>query len=429
MNRIKYLLFAAACLTSAALSSCREAAQTESVIDGKSGNNNTELTQEEHTCSSQIFTSGSQPCIQDSQEYAGDRQVYNSLKYNQLTDNEKKVYDELNNGLTHHLEKIKLNTDISRESLCRVYDAVLTTMELQMYCPTRTYQYMYVESSGKVTEIIPQYKYTAEQTVQMRQDLENVTDNILSQLTDEMTQTDKVRYFHDYIIGHCEYDREVIGSTSEQIEYIMENSDYDNAYGVLVKGTGVCEGYARTFRYLCERTGIDCELISGIADNVQHMWNMVNIDGSWYHIDLTWDDPIVNNDPEDCNNIRYDYFNLNDEQISQSHEPDRSYFEYPEANSEDAGYYRYYDLEVSNCDQADEILKRELINAFNNDSHVIYIKSPDTDCFSQIISYLFDNNGMYNILCDIQDQADYIGTSVSISKAVDYDRGILKLIV
>lgn len=81
------------------------------------------------------------------------------------------------------------------------------------------------------------------------------------------------------------------------------------AYGALVQGNALCEGYSRAFQLLLYEFGINSTLVTGYAGQ-EHMWNLVEIDGKWYHVDVTWNDQ---------NDTQHSYFNLTDGQISQEH--------------------------------------------------------------------------------------------------------------
>jgi len=89
------------------------------------------------------------------------------------------------------------------------------------------------------------------------------------------------------------------------------------AYGPLIQGTGVCEGYAEAARLLFDAVGIESVFVSGtVDDNIPHAWNIVNIGGNWYQLDITWDDPITSSG----NDVRtYDYFNITDTEMAQDH--------------------------------------------------------------------------------------------------------------
>lgn len=94
-----------------------------------------------------------------------------------------------------------------------------------------------------------------------------------------------IKMVHDYIINNTDYDTTV----SKQNIY--------NIYGTLVNQQSVCEGYAKSFKYIMDELGIPCTLVIGKATNSEgqsenHAWNYVQLEGTWYAIDTTWDDPI-----------------------------------------------------------------------------------------------------------------------------------------
>lgn len=105
--------------------------------------------------------------------------------------------------------------------------------------------------------------------------LEQVVGEIVAQVDASWTELQKALFLHDYLATHAQYDTTYTG--------------YD-AYTILVKGTGICEAYTRAYRLLLNRVGIASGIVR--SQNLDHVWNLVRIAGSWYHIDVTWDDPL-----------------------------------------------------------------------------------------------------------------------------------------
>lgn len=90
---------------------------------------------------------------------------------------------------------------------------------------------------------------------------------------------EKVKSIHDYLANNIVYD-----------DTIAEPNIFD-AYGALITGICVCEGYAEAFKLLCDREGIPCLTVIGTGNGGAHKWNMVQMeDGEWYLLDSTWDD-------------------------------------------------------------------------------------------------------------------------------------------
>lgn len=124
--------------------------------------------------------------------------------------------------------------------------------------------------------------------------INRVVDEVIKEKIKNSTPTkEKIRLIHDYIIDNTEYDK---------LKY--ENKDdttykSNTAYGVLIEGYGTCNGYADAMAIFLNKLNI----INYKISNEEHIWNLVYLDGKWYHLDLTWDDPI-----SDLNINRDTYF-------------------------------------------------------------------------------------------------------------------------
>jgi hypothetical protein len=141
-------------------------------------------------------------------------------------------------------------------------------------------------------------------TEERMQALEERVNTALAQVSDDMTDLEKMLVLHDYLVLHCAYDWEVAtkGTTSNERVY--------NAYGALVDGDAVCQGYAEAYMLLLRKVEIDCVIVP--SDAMNHAWNLVKLDGAWYHVDATWDDPTPNVEGM----VSHTFFLLSDTTIS-----------------------------------------------------------------------------------------------------------------
>ncbi len=166
-------------------------------------------------------------------------------------------------------------------------------------------RYSVSERSKKVTQVQLQYTLVGDQLLQAQTNFKNAVIDLL-----EIAAT-----------GKDEYERELLlhDALAKRVTY-QEGEDAHNAYGALVKGKAVCEGYSRAFQYLLYQSGIQCLMAEGSSINPStglsesHAWNVVCVDGQYYHVDLTWDDPDDVKTP-----VMYPYFNLTTLQISDDH--------------------------------------------------------------------------------------------------------------
>lgn len=154
------------------------------------------------------------------------------------------------------------------------------------------------DSLGKVTlSIVNTYSYT---------DIERINqkiDEILPQLTNEANSVrTNIKNIHDYIINNTKYD-------SDKAENRASKYRSDVAYGPLFQGYAVCGGYTDLMELFLERLGVKSYKVSSDS----HVWNAVLVDNVWYHLDLTWDDPVASDGTE---YLEHDYFLISTPKLS-----------------------------------------------------------------------------------------------------------------
>lgn len=125
--------------------------------------------------------------------------------------------------------------------------------------------------------------------------------SIVQSIPSGLSEFGREEYLFHYLVKTCSYDTAAATDTTRWQAF--------SAYGAFTDGKVVCEGYSRAMQLLCSYAGLPCALIRGTSDNVGHMWNAVQIDRKWYHLDLTWSDNTV---------PVYSYFNVTDQVIKQS---------------------------------------------------------------------------------------------------------------
>ncbi len=141
--------------------------------------------------------------------------------------------------------------------------------------------------------------------------------------SDPTTTVGKANWVVSQVIkpGMSDYDRALALH-----DWLIYNANYDYTYthrdaaGVLLYGTGVCDSYGRAYLMLCTIAGLECMYVSGTAGDDPdpenwgaHGWNMVKLNGKWYHVDCTWDDPGRGGSE------RHTYFCIDDETMSKDH--------------------------------------------------------------------------------------------------------------
>lgn len=170
----------------------------------------------------------------------------------------------------------------------------------------------------------------------------------LSKLNGNMDDFTKALVLHDLLVLNNYYD-----------------SNYKSNYTFMVNGYGVCQNYTEVYAYLLAQEGIKSEIV--ISDSMNHEWLMVCLDGKYYHVDVTWDDPLVRN-VDRPNKVKHSYFLPSDAQFRNE--------AYADVHS---GYSVYYDPDDK---------YEEYNNLHNNSNPIFYVNG------ALYTLYLKNNNGV-----------------------------------
>lgn len=221
-------------------------------------------------------------------------------------------------------------------------------------------------------------------------ELENIKKKVIDSLSDPSDEWQTELEIHDYIIDHCDY------------KIKEKDYSYSSSYGALVNKKAACEGYSKAAKLLLDEVGIENGIVCGKAtsqknETSSHMWNAVKINGKFYHLDCTWDDPVNDNGMK----MRmYSYFNVSDEMINVSH-TDFSY----DFNcfSDEENYYIKKGLYFTSFGTAEKkILKEKTAECVKNGEKYVQIRFASGKLYKSAISNLIKNGEIYNILTDVK---------------------------
>lgn len=196
----------------------------------------------------------------------------------------------------------------------------------------------------------------------------------------DMPDYQKELLIHDWLVEHNRYN---LQDTSAPESHM--------AYSALVSGNPVCQGYAEAALVLLQAAGILVTYVSGEGTNSDgrtegHAWNCVQIQGQWYNLDVTWDDPTSRNGTDQ---LRYDYFNVTDSQLARDHSWDRgsapscyaTEMNYDRVRSlvegDTGSYYDYSDRNVITCAMAESRFGADLRLCARPDGNTPGVEQPD----------------------------------------------------
>lgn len=199
---------------------------------------------------------------------------------------------------------------------------------------------------------------------------------------------EKELYLHDALI--------------KKVTYTYSKLEEQNGYTTLVEGKGVCAGYAFALQYLLMRAGIQSYYVVGYAGE-NHAWNLAKIDGEWYYVDATWDDPLTGSGSDSAYSPFHTYFNLSAEMMAEDHTLSG----------------QPYNVPLENCTATDAF--------YHNVNHTA-VSTSDTDLVSKVADLLQRNSGIAHLYVTDSNPVMaarewYYENIVSIARAMQVDGG------
>lgn len=227
----------------------------------------TEVQKEYVDLSDQIIQEGGFPKEQPSSVRRMRRSAAVSTKEEQVQDILTEVWDSLGDSCDLSAYRI------TKEELKEIYTATINTRPRYFYVEGR---YSFYSDSGFVTKVVGiSYKVDKSTALQQIKAYDSAVADALRNADSSWSDMEKALYVNDYLARNCAYD---------------ETYQRHEAYDALVDGTAVCQGYALAFLELTRELGLSCEMVT--SKSLNHAWNMVKIGDSYYHVDVTWNDPI-----------------------------------------------------------------------------------------------------------------------------------------
>lgn len=261
-------------------------------------------------------------------------------------------------------------------------------------------------TSSQSFEMDFKYKYSVSEANAMLREVEAEGKKILALTDDSMSDYDKLKIFHDYLVHN--------------VKSSVDDENADSIYGALVEKRALCEGYAKAFSYLCNLSGIENMIVTGFTD-IDHMWNMVKLDGEWYHVDVGWDKPadaLLERCPD---MVLYQYFLANDAVINNHCKISDAMGEPPASDSTDMSYFVHENCYAESYDQALAMIEDKCRSCIDSGTDHFMIKLDSSDLYTSTLNRLtqVDEDGM----SDIQRIADHLGFRGDIS-CTDYYKNV-----
>jgi hypothetical protein len=210
---------------------------------------------------------------------------------------------------------------------------------------------------GYANNIVIRFEFTYHISQEEEAFVEKTLTNIIEPMHG-LSELQKIQAAHDFIVLSAEYSKETKGS-----QY--------SPYTLLTEHKGVCQAYALVLYRMLEKLGFEVQYVPGKVGEQLHAWVLVKLDNEWYHIDVTWDDPL----PDRKGEVRYNYFLVSDRQLAKDHTWD--YTSFPAATSE-----AYIDLQKTN---KVEILSKPIMDSQFTFDKGLFVLSKNKQTVKQLI--------------------------------------------
>ena len=234
------------------------------------------------------------------------------------------------------------------------------------------------DNSGLVTYVSPEYLYVDANGKPDKQKINSMlkefyaeADYYLEMVNDKSVYKDdlsKAMLLHDEIVLDMRYD-------------LSNRSNYTFA----IDKYGVCENYAELYAYLLGQLGIKTEIVDSVLiGDAGHEWMKICLDGKWYNIDPTWDDPTWNS-LDEPGKVPHKYFLLSDSQISQIDDSGvhSGYLKLHASNDKKYDNYKIHNYNSKLCKVS---ANDKIVYAVDNDNKKIVKYNYETDKETTIIN-------------------------------------------
>lgn len=332
----------------------------------------------------------------DSLEEGEERRLYHCIMgaaYNIAQDHKDTYYND-----NYEAGRVETNASFSDVRFYKVLTAFLNDNP-QIFWLNSNYDF-YNEDSKRYFQL---YSFvSADKAEELQQNFYQEIKKIIKSIPKGLDEFGREAYLQDYLIENCYY----FDGTYSWLRH--------SAFGAIVQGWAVCEGYSEAMQMLLNLSGITATVVYGDSDNILHEWNLVKVGEQWYHLDVTWDD-LDKEEERSFNRYRFfnvstsfieknkhilspDYNDMTEEQIAN---PDGDYMEQfnlflPKCDSMEDNYFYKNAAFVSSIGREQSVLEH-LIQAARNKEPYFYIWCSDA----------FDTEYVYNCFFDGQSYYDY----------------------
>lgn len=298
------------------------------------------------------------------------------------------LYQEIYRILSCRLQETTVST-LDEERLKQIFEFVLLDHPELFYVEGYQYTRYYVDDMLSQLTLQGTYCMDEEETKDYWSQIQDVTDEIVTQVSELDDQYEQAKCLYEYLIN--------------ETEYMLDAWNNQNICSVFIEKASVCQGYAKAYQYLMQKAGMMAVVVSGVANEEGHAWNLVKVDNAYYYVDPTWGDASyvmteeTNSDDNLSfkNGINYDFFLVTTEEIEKSHTPEWKEL-LPSCEEIRDNYYVRENLYLDAWDYSQ--VASIISNAKGQEQTYVTLKCKDEEIFHTLVDELIEKQKIFELI-------------------------------
>lgn len=315
--------------------------------------------------------------------------------YSKLSEDDQVLYAEILGILNTHGKDVKVSS-LDTDVIDKVFNCVLIDHPELFYISGYSYtKFVRGEKLEKIT-LTGTYTMSKGEVEKAQKRVDAYTEKCINEYTGGGNEYKKVKYVYEYLIKNNEYD--------------LAAPNNQNVLSVVDEGRTVCQGYAKMTQYILNKMGVFCTLCEGVVKGSEsHVWNIVKINNSYYHVDTTWGDASYNVTTESENDfdipeVNFDYLCITDDEIKNTHVI-KSNVDLPACDSMDANYYVEEGLYFTELNL--EQVKAAFANARENNDKFVTFKCVNSNVYAAMYAHLIEDQNVFDYV-DENNNVNYV---------------------
>lgn len=298
--------------------------------------------------------------------------------FNQIPSELNEIYRELHDRIKNYEDSGDLYARVSADQFWTAYYALLADHPEFFWIGTSA-QISESALSGEVVSYQLSTTVDRDSRDYLLSQIEAAADECINQISPDASDYEKIKFVYEYLINTTDYN--------------SNSPDNQNIQSALLNHSSVCAGYSKAFQYILHRMGMFCTYVTGsTTDGGDHGWNLVRIGDNYYHVDVTWGDPVFVGQIESDSSVsamNYNYLCCTDAEIYRTHIPEVS-VPLPACTDDSYNYYKLNQMYYETFDY--NTIYNALMNSVWADDSYIVMKFGTQDGYETAKYELFQNN-------------------------------------